>query len=49
LQDALAKAATQFPSPPRNPDAAIRVEVTKIFARTQGNIQPGLYLTALAK
>jgi hypothetical protein len=49
MQDALAKAAALLPSPPRHPDAAITVEVTKIFAREKGNIQAGLYLTALAK
>lgn len=49
LQDALIQAAAKFPSPPRNPDVAVTVEVIKIFARTGGNIRPGVYIKANAK
>jgi len=49
LQDALAQAAAKFPAPPRNPDVAVTVEVTKIFARAGGNIRPGLYVKVNAR
>jgi hypothetical protein len=49
VHDALTQAAALYPSPPRNPDVAVTIEVTKITARSGGNILPGLYLTAIAK
>jgi len=49
VQDALAKAAEQRPGPPRNPDAAVEIDITDISARTGGNIRPGLFVRATAK
>jgi hypothetical protein len=49
LQDALAQARAKLPSPPRNPDVAVSIEITKIFARAGGNIRPGIYVTASAR
>ena len=49
VQDALAQAARAFPSPPRNPDVAVEIDVKDIFARAGGNIRPGLFVRATAR
>ena len=49
IQDAIAQAQAKRPSPPREPDAAVIVEVTKIFARVGGNIRSGLFVTCTAR
>lgn len=49
VQDALAQAAGAFPAPPRNPDAAVEIDIKDIFARSGGNIRPGLFIRATAK
>jgi len=49
LQDALAQAEKLRPSPPRNPDVGVVVEVTKITAQALGNVLPGLFVTATVK
>ncbi len=49
VQDALAQANAKFPAPPRNPDVAIEIDVKDIFARSGGNIQPGLFVRVTAK
>ena len=49
VEDALAKATAQFPAPPRNPDAAVEIDIKDIFARSGGNIRPGLFVRAIAK
>ena len=46
IRDALAQAHAKRPSPPRNPDVAVSIHVTRITARSGGNIRPGLTLTA---
>jgi len=49
VQDALAQATAKFPVPPRNPDVAVDIDIKDIFARTGGNIRPGLFVRATAK
>lgn len=49
VQDALAQAAAKFPAPPRNPDVAVDIDIKDIFARSGGNIRPGLFVRATAK
>lgn len=49
VQDALAQAAGVFPAPPRNPDAAVEIDIKDISARSGGNIRPGLFIRATAK
>jgi hypothetical protein len=49
IGDALNQARAKFPSPPRNPDVGVTVEVQKIEASALGNIRPGLLLTCSAK
>ena len=49
VQDALAQAAGAFPAPPRNPDAAVEIDIKDISARSGGNIRPGLLIRATAK
>jgi hypothetical protein len=49
VQDALAQAAGAFPAPPRNPDVAVEIDIKDIFARSGGNIRPGLFIRATAK
>jgi hypothetical protein len=49
VQDALAQAAGALPAPPRNPDAAVVIDIKDIFARAGGNIRPGLFIRATAK
>jgi|SRR5579859_6765463 len=49
LQDALTQAEKLRPSPPRNPDVGVSIEVTKITAQALGNMLPGLVVTATVK
>jgi hypothetical protein len=49
VQDALAQAARLRPTPPRNPDVGVVIEVTKITAQALGNMLPGLVVTATVK
>lgn len=49
MQDALAQANAKFPVPPRNPDVAVVIDLKDIFARSGGNIRPGLFVRATAK
>jgi hypothetical protein len=49
VQDALAQAELLRPSPPRNPDVGVVIEVTKISAQALGNMLPGLVVTATVK
>lgn len=49
VQDALAQATAKFPVPPRNPDVAVDIDIKDIFARSGGNIRPGLFVRATAK
>jgi hypothetical protein len=46
IQDALSQAVAKHPSPPRNPDASVGIVVKTITARIDGNMRPGLYITA---
>jgi hypothetical protein len=49
LQDALTQAVAKLGGPPRNPDAAIQIEIVDISARTGGNIRPGLTVRATGR
>ena len=49
VQDALAQATAKLPVPPRNPDVAVDIDIKDIFARSGGNIRPGLFVRATAK
>ena len=49
VQDALAQAAEKIRVPPRNPDKAVVIDIRDIFARSGGNIRPGLFVRATAK
>jgi hypothetical protein len=49
INDALAQAEKLLPSPPRNPDVSVVIEVTKITAQALGSMPPGLVVTATVK
>jgi hypothetical protein len=49
VQDALAQAIAKLGGPPRNPDAAIQIDIVDISARTGGNIRPGLTVRATGR
>jgi hypothetical protein len=49
VQDALTQAVAKLGGPPRNPDAAIQIEIVDISARTGGNIRPGLTVRATGR
>ncbi len=49
IHDATAQALAKLPSPPRNPDVGISLDVKDISVRAGGNIRPGLFVRAIAK
>jgi hypothetical protein len=49
VQDALTQAVAKLGGPPRNPDAAIQIDIVDISARTGGNIRPGLIVRATGR
>ena len=49
IHDATAQALAKLPSPPRNPDVGISLDIKDISVRAGGNIRPGLIVRAIAK